>query len=276
MVAIPFLLAGCFSRENKKKLEEAMKELKENTQMFSDHKYIDSRDTLMVMGFGRVNQTMEEGSAFTFQDPARPMLNYSGSFLNGLKSGMWSYMRGLKNITQIKWSEYTIGNYKIRTNLSDRGTVSTVDEHTNKYVLPVKSDSLVIYFYADTLNARVKRMPYEEVIKNKMQEKGYSLSNTANKLLQDTSNFVSVTSMTFTKGSEKILYKTAYVVLKSGYLAFAMQYNPDTQPSAELFFDGVLTNLYLKDERFYYPYIYNVSVTINDSQTDSAVTDSAQ
>lgn len=185
-------------------------------------------------------------------------------------------MRGLKNITQIKWSEYTIGNYKIRTNLSDRGTVSTVDEHTNKYVLPVKSDSLVIYFYADTLNARVKRMPYEEVIKNKMQEKGYSLSNTANKLLQDTSNFVSVTSMTFTKGSEKILYKTAYVVLKSGYLAFAMQYNPDTQPSAELFFDGVLTNLYLKDERFYYPYIYNVSVTINDSQTDSAVTDSAQ
>ncbi len=80
------------------------------------------------------------------------------------------------------------------------------------------------------------------------------MSGSENKLLQDSSNIISVTSMRFTKGTEELLYKTAYAVMSSGYLAYAMQYDAKNRVSAELLFDGVLTNLFLNEQRFYYPF----------------------
>jgi hypothetical protein len=268
IVAIPFILAGCISAENKKKMAEAMKEIKESARLFSAYEYIDSRDTLLVMHSTQYSDNLDENSNLSFSDPARPMLSYSGQYNDGLKNGAWTYLRGLKNIVTIHWAPFTIGNYGIRTNLSKKGSIANVDEHTSKYVL-VTSDSIIINFYADTLNARVKRRPYEDVVKEQMQGKGFELRNTENKLLQDTSNFVSVTAMTFTNNSGKtVLYKTAYVVLKSGYLAYAMQYGEDLKNQAELLFDGVLTNLYLNEERFYYPFRKNEK-TIEQPEKDS-------
>jgi hypothetical protein len=52
-------------------------------------------------------------------------------------------------------------------------------------------------------------------------------------------------------------YQVAYAVLPSGYVAFAVGYSPEQQTSAELLFDGVLTNLFMNGQRMYYPFRKN-------------------
>lgn len=249
ILSLPVLLTACFSKQDKKKLENIIKEM----AWVSNYTYIDSKDTLEVLQVGAEKGPLEENTTVSLTSAGSSIRSYSGKYTDYLKEGQWMYQTGKLERTTINWAAFTIGDF-IKTNLPERGTTTTIDSHTEKYILPVKQDSITILFHADTLSARVKRRPYEDVVKEELQNRGYTLSGSENKLLQDSSNIISVTSMRFTKGTEALLYKTAYAVMQSGYLAYAMQYDAKNQEPAELLFDGVLTNLFLNGERFYYPF----------------------
>ncbi|WP_127133138.1 hypothetical protein [Pseudoflavitalea rhizosphaerae] len=248
---IPFLLSGCFSIPDKKEIEEKLKELDELTS--DDYLYTDSKNTLLVHLISADKIRLEKNSTVILQSGDSSIRTYMGKYEDNLKSGEWRYQTRLIGRTTITWSPYMIGKF-IRTNLPERGTTTVIDANTEKYKLTVKEDSITILFHADTLSAQVKRRPYEDLVAEQMLNKGYKLSSTESKLLQDNSNIIAITSMKFVKGTERILYKTAYAVLKNGYLAYAMQYDPKNQLAAELLFDGVLTNIFMDGERFYYPF----------------------
>ncbi|QEC45503.1 hypothetical protein [Pseudobacter ginsenosidimutans] len=253
--SLPFLLSACFSIPDKKEIEEKLEELKKIA--FDDaYIYIDSRDTLNVIRTNLDSGRLEEKNSVVLSAHGRSPYSITGKYENYLKKGEWRYQTGNIGATTITYSPYAIGNF-IKTNLPERGTTTVIDANTEKYHLTVKEDSITILFHADTLSARVKRRPYEDLIAEQMLNKGYKLSTTENKLLQDSSNIVSITSMKFVKGTERIFYKTAYAVMKNGYLAYAMQYGFNEQSAAEFLFDGVLTNLFLNGERFYYPFRKN-------------------
>jgi hypothetical protein len=263
ILSMPVLLTACFSKQDKKKLENIMKEM----AWVSNYTYVDSRDTLEVLQVGAEKGPLEENSTVSLTSKGSNFRSYSGKYTDYLKDGQWMYQTGKRERTAINWAAFMIGDF-IKTNLPARGNTTTIDSHTEKYILTVKQDSITILFHADTLSARVKRRPYEDLVKEEMQNRGFTLSSTENKLLQDSSNTISVTSMQFKKGKEELLYKTAYAVLQSGYLAYAMQYDAKNQVSAELLFDGVLTNLFLNEERFYYPF-RKKEKTIEQQEKDS-------
>lgn len=249
---MPFFLSACFSIPDKKEIEETIQHLKD-LSLENDYMYIDSRDTLEVMKTSMDSSELEENTSVILSAYGRSPYKFTGRYEDYLKTGEWRYQFGSIGATTITYSPYAIGKF-IRTNLPERGTTSVIDTHTERYRLTVKDDSITILFHADTLSARIKRRPYEDLIIEQMQNKGYKLSTTENKLLQDSSNTISITSLKFVKGTERIFYKTAYAVMMNGYLAYAMQYGSNDQSSAEFLFDGVLTNLFMNGERFYYPF----------------------
>ena len=271
VLSMPLLLSACFSLPDKpdqKDTKEIMKKLGASWE--TGQLYIDSKDTMKVTQFGAGEGPFEKNTSVRFYSLDSSMRTYTGNYINYLKDGSWQYDCGDSGPGIIIYSPYAIGKF-IKTNLPERGTTSVIDTHTEKYRLTLNEDSITILFHADTLSARVKRRPYEDLMIEQMQNKGYKLSKTENKLLQDSSNTISITSLKFVKGTERIFYKTAYAVMKNGYLAYAMQYGLKIQTAAELLFDGVLTNLYMNEERFYYPFRKKENSTT--MELDSTITE---
>lgn len=259
LLSIPFLLSACFSIPDKKKLEEKLEEF-QKLVLNDDYIYVGFLDTMDVMLTRLDSSGLEGNSTVILSRQGVSPYTVSGKYEDFLKTGAWRYQTGNPGALTITYSPYAIGKF-IKTNLPERGTTAVIDANTEKYKLTVKEDSITILFHADTLSARVKRRPYEDLIAEQMLAKGYKLSTTENRLMHDSSNTVSITSMKFVKGTERIFYRTAYAVMQKGYLAFAMQYGFNDQSSADFLFDGVLTNLYLDGERFYQPFRENEKAT---------------
>ncbi|MBO9633539.1 MAG: hypothetical protein J7578_10520 [Chitinophagaceae bacterium] len=253
LLAMPLILASCFTLPDKKKIEEQL----EKTKTVNDHTYTDSRDTYMVTRTTKANGPIEEDGAVSLIATTDQLKTASGSYLDHFKEGTWIYNNNIKNITTVTWSKYEIGQFGIETNLSTKGSTRTIDDHTELYHLPVKEDSILIRFYADTLAARAKRRPYEDILTDLMEQKGLKLTQTTNKILEDSNNVISITSLIFTDStgkSKEVSMEVASAQLPTGFLAFATMYHEKDQPSARIMFDGVLTNLYLNKARFYNPY----------------------
>lgn len=251
--AMPLILASCFTFPDKKKIEEQL----EKSKTVSDYTYTDSKDTYMVTRTEAGNGPIEEDGSVSLIATTDQLRTASGSYMDHFKEGQWLYNNNITKITTVTWSKYEIGKFGIETNLSIKGTTSTIDDHTELYYLPVKEDSILIRFYADTLAARGKRRPYEHVLTDLMQQKGFKLKSSDNKILNDSNNVISISSLIFTDSTNKsneMLMELASAQLPTGFLAFATTYREKDQSSAMIMFNGILTNLYLDKARFYNPY----------------------
>lgn len=252
ILSLPLMLAGCFNMPKKEDLDKVKQEL-EKIKINRSFIYTDSRDSFAVQVIDTTKSSDPETDnvMVTF---SKGISSYTGTFQDHLKNGSWIYNSKIKNINTINWFPFTIDRLYIRTNLPENGQFDSLDVKTERYGLFVKEDSLLVQFHADTLTAMVKRRPYEDLIIDQMQNKGYKLANSENKLLQDSVNVISVTALTFQKGKEELYVKVAYAVMQQGYLAFTTQYSEKNMMEGLQLFDGILTNMFFRDARFYYPY----------------------
>ncbi|MGN6418870.1 MAG: hypothetical protein ACTHMC_15350 [Pseudobacter sp.] len=252
ILSLPFVLAGCFNMPKKEELDKVKEELQKLTQN-RDFIYTDSRDSFAVqlVSTEKLEDPEADNVAVTF---SKGFSSYSGTFQDHLKSGSWLYNSKIKNINTINWFPFSIDRLGILTNLPENGKFDSLDVKSERYGLYVKEDSLLVLFHADTLTAMVKRRPYEDLITDQLQNKGYKLAKSENKLLQDSQNVISVTALTFQKDKEELYCKVAYAVMQQGYLAFATQFSEKNMTEGLQLFDGILTNMFFKEHRFYYPY----------------------
>lgn len=252
VLSLPLMLAGCLDMPKKEEIDKVKDELQKLTENRS-YIYVDSRDSFAVqlVATEKLDDPETDNVQVTF---SIGFSTYSGTFRDHLKSGNWSYHSKIKNINTINWFPFSIKRLAILTNLPENGKFDSLDVKTERYGLYVKEDSLLVHFHADTLTATVKRRPYEDLVVDQMLNKGYKLEKSGNKLLQDSVNTISVTALTFKKGKEELYCKVAYAVMQQGYLAFSTQYSEKNMVEGLQLFDGILTNMFFRDARFYYPF----------------------
>ncbi|HVK50105.1 MAG TPA: hypothetical protein VM488_19715 [Pseudobacter sp.] len=252
ILTLPLILTACFDMPKKEDIDKMKEELQKLTQN-RDFIYTDSRDSFAVslVDTVKLEDPETDNVPVTF---TKGISSYTGAFQDHLKSGSWLYNSKIKNINTITWFPFTIDRLGIRTNLPENGKFDSLDVKTERFGLFVKEDSLLVQFHADTLTAMVKRRPYEDLVTDQMISKGYKLAKSENKLLQDSANVISVTLLTFQKGKEELYCKVAYAVMQQGYLAFTTQYSEKNMIEGLQLFDGILTNMFFREARFYYPY----------------------
>lgn len=246
-------MAGCFTLPDKKEIEKKLAESSQATGLT----YTDSRNTYSVTSSLKEAGPIEEDGTVSLTALSDRLITAGGSYVDHFKEGPWIYNSNITSITTVSWSKYEIGQLGIETNLSIKGTTSTIDAHTELYFLPVKEDSILIRFYADTLGARAKRRPYEDILKDEMESKGYRLRDSNNRILEDSNHIISISKLVFTNNKDaqqELHMEVASAQLSTGFLAYATSYHKKNEAAAAIFFDGILTNLFLNKERFYQPF----------------------
>lgn len=199
---------------------------------------------------GNIEKGVEQ-SLFEFYDKSGKTIG-SGNYFDGFKNKQW-YYNIEDSLIEIKWAHYKDKKLGFETNIFDFADTVYHGEYNTQIDYKMNGGNITLGVSINNpFNDSLKLIGYEKIMGRDMQRMGFVINHF------DSINLGKIKIYSIDASNQegrKVYTNTAFGFIGNQYLQLSVfstgeikkQYN-------DILFEGVLTNLYLNSQRFYFPF----------------------
>lgn len=192
-----------------------------------------------------------EQSLFEFFEESGKKVSV-GSYLNGFKNQQW-YYNIEDSLIQIKWAHFEDKHLGFETNVFDFADSAYYGDYYTQIDYKMNGGDMTM---GVTINSPFKDylelFGYKKLSINQVQQMGYSVDKFDS---LDIGKIKIYSLLANNQVGKEIYINTAFGYVDSQHIQLTLVSNGKIKKQYnDIFFEGVLTNLYIKKQRFYFPF----------------------